>query len=168
MCVGLVGLPGFSTLFIYCPWFTFLSLSFRFVTSLHSLGALLTRSHLRFTPRRGLPLGRVRSCLASLHSSFASLRTPIDPSLCLHPPASLPLLLQSVNSYRLGGFPSFIRLVLGLRLAFAVHSVSLFTISLAGLPFVPSCSLPSWGSSWVFYPFGGPSPPSSLVLCWFS
>ena len=75
------------------------SLSFRFVTSLHSLGALLTRSHLRFPPRRGLPLGRVRSCLASLHSSFASLRTPSDLSLCLHPPTSLPLLLQSVVRY---------------------------------------------------------------------
>ena len=97
--VGLVGLPGFSTLFIYYPWFTFLSLSFRFVTSLHSLGTLLTRSHLRFPPRRGLPLGRVSSYLASLHSSFAGLRTPSDLFLCLHPPTSLPLLLQSVVHY---------------------------------------------------------------------
>ena len=76
-----------------------LSLSFRFVTSLHSLVALLTRSHLRFTPRRGLPLGRVCSCLASFHSSFASLRRPIDLSLCLHPLGSLPLLLQSAVHY---------------------------------------------------------------------
>ena len=158
-------------LFIYCPWFTFLSLSFRFVTSLPSLGTLLTRSHLRFTPRRGLPLGRVRSCLASLHSSFASLRTPIDLSLCLHPPGSLPLLLQSAVHYLYflssRGF-SFLRLVLGLRLAFAVHPASLFATSLEGLPFIPSCSLPSCGSSWVFYPFGGPSPPPPSVLCCFS
>ena len=64
-----------------------------------SLGALLTRSTLRFTPRRGLPLGRIRSCLASLHSSFASLSLPIDLSLCLHSPASLPPLLQSAVPY---------------------------------------------------------------------
>ena len=69
------------------------------------------------------------------------------------------------TSSRLGGFPSFLRLVLGLRLAFAVHPASL-----EGLPFVPSCSLPSCGSSWVFYPFGGPSPPPPppSVLCCFS
>ena len=98
--VALVGLPGFFHALhllslVYLP----LSLSFRFVTSLHSLGALLTQSHLRFTPRRGLPLGRVCSCLASFHSSFASLRRPIDLSLCLHPPGSLLLLLQSAVHY---------------------------------------------------------------------
>ena len=77
-----------SSLFPSCS-----SLPFR------SLDALLTRSHLRFTPRRGLPLGRVSSCLASLHSSFARLRTPIDLSLCLHPPATLPLIFQSAVPY---------------------------------------------------------------------
>ena len=68
------------------------------------------------------------------------------------------------TSYRLGGFPPFLRLVLGLRLAFTVHPASLFATSLEGLPFIPSCSLPSCSSSWVFYPFGGPSPSSPLSL----
>ena len=55
------------------------------------------------------------------------------------------------TSYHLGGFPSFLRLVLGLRLAFAVHPASLFATSFEGLPFVPSCSLPYCGSSLVFF-----------------
>ena len=38
VCVELVGLPCFSTLFLSCPWFPFLSLSFRFVTSLSFFG----------------------------------------------------------------------------------------------------------------------------------
>ena len=92
-------MPCLSTLFLYCPWFPFLSLPSCSSLPFRSVGALLTRSHLRFTPRRGLPLGRVSSSLASLHSSFARLHTPIDLSLCLHPPASLPLLLQSVVPY---------------------------------------------------------------------
>ena len=37
-------------------------------------------------------------------------------------------------------------------------------LSLEGLPFVPSCSLPYCGSSWVFYPIGGPSPPPPISL----
>ena len=112
----------------------------------HSLGAILTRSHLRFTPRRSPPFGpsqflfglfalflvRLSShtyrplyvcILLLLFRSFYSLRSLID------------------TSHRLGGFPSILRLVVSLLLAFAVHTVSLFATSLAGLPFVPSCSL---------------------------
>ena len=61
----LVGLPGFpstlSTSLVYIP------LSFlQFVTSFPSLGALLTRSNLRYTTRRDLPLGRVSSWFSLL------------------------------------------------------------------------------------------------------
>ena len=95
MCAELVGLPCFSTLFLYCPWFPF-----RFVTSLSFFGRSSDSVASPFhSAMGGLPLGRVRSCLASLHSLFVSLHTPIDLSLCLHPPASLPLLLQSAVPY---------------------------------------------------------------------
>ena len=82
----LVGLPGFpcsaSTSLVYLP------LSFlQFVTSFLSLGALLTRSHLRYTTRRGLPLGRVSywfSLLALLvHWSSHALRSFLYVSILL-------------------------------------------------------------------------------------
>ena len=112
-----------------------------------SLGALLTRSHLRFPPRQGSPFG-LSQCLFGLfalllvRSSFAHLSTFLYVCILLilfHSFYSLRSLLGT--SYRLGGFPSILRLVVCLILGFAVHTISLFATSLAGLPFVPSCSL---------------------------
>ena len=113
----------------------------------HSLGSLLTRSHLRFPPRRGPPFGPSQFlfglfALLLVRLSFAHLST----FLCV---CILLLLFRSFyslwslmgTSSRLGGFPSILRLVVSLLLGFAVHTVSLFATSLAGLPFVPSCSL---------------------------
>ena len=96
MCVELVGLPCFSTLFLYCPWFPFLSLSFRFVTSLSFFGRCSDSVASPFHSATGSPFGPS----SFLFSLFALLvRTPIDLSLCLHPPASFPLLLQSAVPY---------------------------------------------------------------------
>ena len=104
MCVELVSLRGFFTLFIYCPWFTFLSLSFRFVTSPSFFRRSSDSVASPFHSATGSPFGPspfLFSIFAaeSLHSSFTSLRPPIDLSLCLHPPASLPPLLQSAVPY---------------------------------------------------------------------
>ena len=50
------------------PSLVYIPLSFlQVVSSFPSLGALLTRSNLRYTTRRGLPLGRVSYWLASWH-----------------------------------------------------------------------------------------------------
>ena len=89
----------------------------------------------------GSLFGRVSSCLASLHSSFASLRTPIDLSsigillLLFRSFYSLRSLIDT--SYRLGGFPPFLHLVVGLRLAFAVHTVSYLLLPSRGFPSFP-------------------------------
>ena len=112
-----------------------------------------------------------------MHSSFANLRTPIDLFLCLHPPASLPLILQSTVPYcyflSSRGFsflppaccrsPSCFRCPSRFTICYFPRGVSLRSLLLSF-----SASPPSCGSSWVFYPFGGPSTPSSSVLGWFS
>ena len=52
-----------------------------------------------FPSATGSPFGLSQFFFRLLHSSFAGLRTPSDLSVCLHPPTSLPLLLQSVVYY---------------------------------------------------------------------
>ena len=138
------------------------SLSFRLVTSFPSLGALLTRSNLRYTLRRCLPLGRVSYCLASFHSSFAGLRTPsvlfsMSPSSCFSStpftvcglfwlpfPRGSSLLLVAVSSFPIGLVLGFLGIAFPVGfLAFRLGS-SLLVSPPVGFPFRVSsaCSSP--------------------------
>ena len=82
----LVDLPGFPALRLLGFHSSFLQV----VSSCPSFGALLTRSNLRYTPRRGLPLGRVSFCLAY----WLFILVPL--------PHGSPLLLWPFSSFHLG------------------------------------------------------------------
>ena len=137
-CVDLVGLLCLSTLFLYCPWFPFLSFlpvrHFPFI-----LWALFWLGCISISLRDGVSLWAESVLVWPLciprSLVFAHLSTFLYVCLLLLLSRSFSSLWSFIDtSYRLGGFPSI------LRLAFTVHTVSLFATSLAGLPFVPSCS----------------------------
>ena len=80
--------------------------------------------------------------LLLVRSSFARLSTFLYVCILLLLFCSFYNLRSLIGTFfRVGGFPSILRLVVSLVLGFAVHTVSLLLLPSRGLPFVPSCIL---------------------------
>ena len=129
-------MPCFSTHFLYCPWFPFLSLSFQLVTSLSFFGRSSDSVASPFHSAKGSPFELSPFlfnffALLFRYSSHTYHPFSMSTSSCF----SSALLQSAVPScYFLSsrGFSFLPPACCCLHLAFAVHTVSLFATSLAG------------------------------------